>query len=209
MRKAGSSAKDILQHLREATGNLMPWKSMDLLDVHNILTAQQRNRRRGRTDAEQTAESLREFCEGDGNSAAVSVDDSSGLVHAVCFQTAGEKRLFKAFPEVLCVDTTHGNNPNYYKLFSFQVNDVFGKDQYVQQSIIESERKENLTFCLEKVGSRCERKTEAKKEIVAALQLMMKVESSSAYSAYHRDMLCSLGNNKNDPFYAYFELNWE
>ncbi|KAE9172057.1 hypothetical protein PF004_g27380 [Phytophthora fragariae] len=66
MKKAGASAKGILQHLREETG-----KSMDLRDVHNLLAA-----------------------------ATLSDDDSSGLVHAVCFQTASQKRLFKAFAEI-------------------------------------------------------------------------------------------------------------
>jgi hypothetical protein len=57
----------------------------------------------------------------------VSANDSTGLVDAVCFQTASQKRLFKAFPEVILVDTTHGTNRNYYKLFSILVDDVFGK----------------------------------------------------------------------------------
>ncbi|KAF1785305.1 hypothetical protein GQ600_23133 [Phytophthora cactorum] len=54
------------------------------------------------------------------------MDNSSVLVHAVCFQTACQKRLFKAFPEVALVDTTHGTNKNYYKLFSILIDDVFG-----------------------------------------------------------------------------------
>ncbi|KAG6950175.1 hypothetical protein JG688_00014282 [Phytophthora aleatoria] len=55
------------------------------------------------------------------------MDNSSVLVHAVCFQTACQKRLFKAFPEVALVDTIHGTNKNYYKLLSILVDDVFGK----------------------------------------------------------------------------------
>ncbi|KAE9234234.1 hypothetical protein PF005_g1987 [Phytophthora fragariae] len=37
------------------------------------------------------------------------------------------KRLFKAFPEVVLVDSTHNTNANRYKLFSFMVHDVLGK----------------------------------------------------------------------------------
>ncbi|POM79207.1 Hypothetical protein PHPALM_3174 [Phytophthora palmivora] len=80
--------------------------------------------------------------------AALSVNDSPGLVNAVCFQTAGQKRLFKAFPEVIMVATTHGTNQDYYKLFSILVDGVFGKGQYVQHSLVESEQQENLVFCL-------------------------------------------------------------
>ena len=53
--------------------------------------------------------------------------EETRLVLAVCFQTACQNRLFKSFPEVIIVDTTHGTNKNYYKLFSILVDDVFGK----------------------------------------------------------------------------------
>ncbi|KAE9066154.1 hypothetical protein PF010_g27915 [Phytophthora fragariae] len=221
MKKAGASAKGILQHLREETG-----KSMDLRDVHNLLAA-----------------------------ATLSDDDSSGLVHAVCFQTASQKRLFKAFAEVILVDTTHDTNKNKYKLFSIQVDDVFGKGQYVYHSLVESEMADNLSFCLKEfkelnaawvnirvvvtdkdfndkdvladafpdarqllcqfhvidylrkqVGSRCGRGPEDKKNIIAALQLVMKAESATAYSAYRQEMLRSLGNDKKDAFFEYFKI---
>ncbi|KAE9302999.1 hypothetical protein PR003_g22120 [Phytophthora rubi] len=102
----------------------------------------------GKTDEERTVELLREFCDADGVSAAVSVNDTSGLVDAICFQTASQKRLFRASPEVIMVDTTHGTNKNYYKLFSILLDNVFGKGQYVQHSLVESEAMDNLTFCL-------------------------------------------------------------
>jgi hypothetical protein len=38
---------------------------------------------------------------------------------------------------------------------------------------------------------------------------MMKAGSAKAYSTYRQDMLRSLGNDKNDPFFAYFTVNWE
>ncbi|KAE9330570.1 hypothetical protein PR003_g15283 [Phytophthora rubi] len=144
MDKAGSSAKGILQHLHEETG-----KSMELRDVHNLIASIKRECRGGKTDEERSVELLREFCQTNGNSAVISMNNSSGLVHAVCFQTARQKRLFKAFPEVIMVDTTHGTNKNYYKLFSILVDDVFGKGQYVQHSLVERETKENLSFCLQ------------------------------------------------------------
>lgn len=150
---------------------------MDLRDVHNLLASLKHEGGDGKTDESRAVELLREFCDSDGgNSAAISADDSSGLVHAVCFQTASQKRLFKAFPEVVLVDTTHGTNKNCYKLFSFLVNDVFGKvklfctkccitcpllyriipdalasyvqGQYVHHALVESETKDILLFCV-------------------------------------------------------------
>ncbi|KAE8968249.1 hypothetical protein PR001_g27853 [Phytophthora rubi] len=253
MDKAGSSAKGILQHLREETG-----KSMELRDVHNLIASIKRESRGGKTDDERSVELLREFCQTNGNSAAISMNNSSGLVHAVCFQTARQKRLFKAFPEVIMVDTTHGTNRNYCKLFSILVDDVFGKGQYVQRSLVERETKENLSFCLQEfkeanpawekirvivtdkdfsekdvlaeafpnarqilcqfhvidylrkqVGRRCSRGPNDKEEIIGALQLMMKAKSAQAYKMYRQDMLRSLGHNMKDPFYEYFDANWE
>ncbi|KAE8905006.1 hypothetical protein PF003_g10891 [Phytophthora fragariae] len=71
---------------------------------------------------------LDEFCrQNGGNSAEIVVDSDTDVARIVTFQTAKMKRLFKAFPEVVLVDSTHDTNANRYKLFSFVVHDVFGK----------------------------------------------------------------------------------
>ncbi|KAE9050557.1 hypothetical protein PR003_g2391 [Phytophthora rubi] len=49
------------------------------------------------------------------------------------------KRLFQAFPDVVLVDTTHGTNANQYELLNFLVTDFFGKDQYVQHTLVKAE----------------------------------------------------------------------
>ncbi|KAE9174812.1 hypothetical protein PF005_g25690 [Phytophthora fragariae] len=126
MREAGASAKGILKYLREKTAR--EWG--------------------GKTDESRAVEILREFYDSEGPSAAISADDSSGLVHAVCFQTASHKRLSKAFPQVVLIDTAHGTNKNCYKHFSFLVNDVFGKGQYVRHALVKSKTKDNLWFCV-------------------------------------------------------------
>ncbi|KAF4130715.1 MULE transposase domain-containing protein [Phytophthora infestans] len=59
------------------------------------------------------------------------------------------KRLFSAFPEILLVDTTHDTNAHAYKLFSFVVQDCFGKGQYIQHALVERETKDNLRLVLQ------------------------------------------------------------
>ncbi|GMF44252.1 unnamed protein product [Phytophthora fragariaefolia] len=95
------------------------------------------------SDVERTEPGLQEFMsEADGNTALIFVDTSRDVAVAVVFQTAGIKRLFSTFPEVVMVDTTHDTNANAYKLFSFVVHDCFGK--YVHHGFVERETKENL-----------------------------------------------------------------
>lgn len=80
------------------------------------------------TDAQRAFAVLDEFCgQNSSNSAEVVLDSDSNVARIVTFQTARMKRLFKAFPEVIMVDSTHNTNANRYKLFSFVVHDVFGK----------------------------------------------------------------------------------
>ncbi|POM65008.1 Hypothetical protein PHPALM_19375 [Phytophthora palmivora] len=99
----------------------------------------------GLTDAERAFAILDEFCsQNGGNAADILVDSKTNVARVVTFQTAKMKRLFKAFPEVVLVDSTHNTNANRYKLFSFMVHDVFGKGQYIHHALVESEHKVNL-----------------------------------------------------------------
>ncbi|KAE9272456.1 hypothetical protein PF001_g27933 [Phytophthora fragariae] len=66
-----------------------------------------------------------------------------------------------------------------------------------------------IDYLRKQVGSRCGRGPEDKKNIIAALQLVMKAESATAYSAYRQEMLRSLGNDKKDAFFEYFKVSWE
>ncbi|DAZ95022.1 TPA: hypothetical protein N0F65_003648, partial [Lagenidium giganteum] len=67
------------------------------------------------------------------------------VARTITFQTAGIRRLFALFPQVLLVDSTHATNSNRYTHFSFVVEDSFGKGQYVQHALIDLESKENMT----------------------------------------------------------------
>ncbi|KAE8966139.1 hypothetical protein PF011_g28046 [Phytophthora fragariae] len=145
LHKAGANAKGILQYLRERTG-----KKTILRDVHNMLQRMKTKENAGLTDAQRAISVQDEFCGQDGcNSAEVLVDSDTNVARVLTFQTAKMKRLFKAFPEVVMVDSTHNTNENRYKLFSFVVHDVFGKGQYVHHALRESEHKVNLRKVIE------------------------------------------------------------
>ncbi|KAL4114232.1 hypothetical protein PRIC2_014912 [Phytophthora ramorum] len=145
LRKAGASAKGILQYLRERTG-----KKTKLKDVHNMIQRQRIKDQAGLNDAQRALAVLDEFCrQNGGNSAEIMVDSETEVARVVTFQTAKMKRLFNAFPEVVLVDSTHDTNANRYKLFSFVVHDVFGKGQYVHHAFVESEHKVNLRRVIE------------------------------------------------------------
>lgn len=70
-------------------------------------------------------------------------------VLAILDKSARMKRLFRAFPEAVLVDAVHATNTNRYKRFSFAVQDVFGKGQYVFHSLVESEEKPNLRMAVD------------------------------------------------------------
>eukprot|EP00644_Phytophthora_capsici_P014652 jgi/Phyca11/124708/e_gw1.54.347.1 len=122
MKSAGADAKGILDYLRRNTG-----KKTQLRDVHNTLAKLNRERRASASDEQRTEALLREFCLISGNSACMFSNDGTRVIDVVCIQSARQKRLFRAFPEVILVDTTHCTNRNLYKLFSIMVTDVFGK----------------------------------------------------------------------------------
>lgn len=103
-------------------------KKTKLKDVHNMLQDLKKADKRNMSDVKRTESILEEFTsEHEGNTAQIFVDKARGVDVAVTLQSAGMKRLFAAFPEVLMVDSTHDTNCNGYKLFSFIVHDCFGK----------------------------------------------------------------------------------
>ncbi|KAH7472206.1 Zinc finger SWIM domain-containing protein 3 [Phytophthora ramorum] len=142
--KAGAKPRGILSYLRAKTG-----KRTALKDVHNMIQGVKHTFRGGRSDAERAIAVLDEFIESaSGNTAEFIVDSDNNIVWVVTFQSARQKRLFAAFPEVVLVDSTHGTNANRYKLFSFAVHDVFGRGQYVQHALVQTEEKANLALAV-------------------------------------------------------------
>ncbi|KAG6608912.1 uncharacterized protein IUM83_12769 [Phytophthora cinnamomi] len=121
--KAGASAKGMLQYLRDRTGRQ---EDQDLRRAQHGAGTQSHGE--GLTDAERALSVLDEFCtQNGGNAANVLVDNDTNVARVVTFQTGKMKRLFKDFPEVVLVDSTHNTNANRYKLSSFMVHGVFGK----------------------------------------------------------------------------------
>ncbi|ETM98223.1 hypothetical protein PPTG_19731 [Phytophthora nicotianae INRA-310] len=145
LRKVGATAKGILQYLRERTG-----KKTNLKDVHNMVQRHNASVQAGLTDAQRAFAVLEDFTrQRNGNAAQVLVDSETNIARIATFQTARMKRLFKASPEIVFVDSTHNTNANRYKLFSFMVHDVFGKGQYVHHALVDSEEKDNLRRVVE------------------------------------------------------------
>ncbi|KUF94313.1 Hydroxymethylglutaryl-CoA lyase [Phytophthora nicotianae] len=71
--------------------------------------------------------------------------NEADIATCITFQTAGMRKFFHLFPEVLLVDTTHKTNDLKYKLFGFMVHDSFGGGQFVQHALIDAETKENMS----------------------------------------------------------------
>lgn len=145
MRSSGSNVSGILAYLRKRTN-----KQTTPRDVHNLIQSLKHSGQNNHSDVDRAKDILREFCaEEEGNCAEFAVDPTTKIAQVVCFQSARMKRIFRAFPQVVMVDTTHGTNRNRYKLFSFVVHDVFGKGQYVQHALVVSETKDNLRCAVE------------------------------------------------------------
>ncbi|OWZ22540.1 LOW QUALITY PROTEIN: hypothetical protein PHMEG_0002731 [Phytophthora megakarya] len=124
-------------------------KRTTLRDIHNTIQESKQKFCGGSVDAERALAVLHEFIEATpGNTAEFIVDSENNIVRVVTFQSARQKRLFTAFPEVVLVDATHDTNVNGYKLFRFAVHDVFGLGQYVQHALVHTEEKANLALAV-------------------------------------------------------------
>ncbi|ETM33118.1 hypothetical protein L914_19606, partial [Phytophthora nicotianae] len=107
-----------------------------------------RERRASTSDEQRTEALIREFCLISGNSACMFTNDGTSVIDVVCIQSARQKRLFRAFPEVILVDTTHCTNRNLYKWLL-----IFGKlmlltGTIVHHSILERETETNLLLSI-------------------------------------------------------------
>ncbi|KAG3233188.1 hypothetical protein PI124_g21734 [Phytophthora idaei] len=66
------------------------------------------------------------------------------LTSCITFQISHMRRMASLFPEVICVDATHGTNINRYRLFRFMMTDKFGSGTFAQHSLIDGETRANM-----------------------------------------------------------------
>eukprot|EP00644_Phytophthora_capsici_P015593 jgi/Phyca11/121508/e_gw1.44.403.1 len=112
MHKAGGHAKGILSYLREQSGGYQR-KLVALRNVHNMIQKFKAEQRAGFTDAERALAILDEFApEADGNAAEITVVAESKSTRVVTFKSTRMRRLFRAYPKVILVDTTYNTNAN-------------------------------------------------------------------------------------------------
>ncbi|KAJ0393793.1 hypothetical protein ATCC90586_009844 [Pythium insidiosum] len=67
---------------------------------------------------------------------------------SVIIQTKFMAEMFRQFPEVVMVDSTHNTNNAKYKLFSIMVCDARGRGQFVQHAIVLTEKKATLALVI-------------------------------------------------------------
>ena len=74
--------------------------------------------------------------------------DSYNQALGIVFQTAGMRKMFQQFPQIILVDATYCTNSSSYKLFSFMVTDAFGRGQFVQHAFVASESRDVMVKVL-------------------------------------------------------------
>ncbi|ETK75645.1 hypothetical protein L915_17781, partial [Phytophthora nicotianae] len=100
-------------------------KSVTLRDVHNLVQRLKARRLGIATVEDRLQAVLRKFCPFRDNTPSIVVTETE-TTQTTTLQTRQTHRFFKAFPEVLMLDSTHGTNVSKYKLFIFMIEDVFG-----------------------------------------------------------------------------------
>ncbi|ETI35404.1 hypothetical protein F443_18254 [Phytophthora nicotianae P1569] len=109
-------------------------KNVTLREVHNLVQRLKARRLGIATVEDRLQAVLRKFCAFRDNTASIVVTETE-TTQTTTLQTRQTHRFFKAFPEVLMLDSTHGTNVSKYKLFIFMIED----GQYVQHALVENE----------------------------------------------------------------------
>ncbi|POM72994.1 LOW QUALITY PROTEIN: Hypothetical protein PHPALM_10208 [Phytophthora palmivora] len=213
-------------------------KKTFLRDVHNMVQRHKQQEQAGFMDVQRAFAVLEEFCrQNDANSAEVVLDTETNIARIATFQTARMKRLFEAFPEVVMVDATHNTNVNRYKLFSFVVHDVFGKDnlrhvvennpEWRKVQVVMSDKavhekdvlhemlpQARQLLCQWHVITWLKKQTArlakpVKKEVKTVMPLLVYAESPQEYEDAKGAMLQKLGGDASHKLYKTFMENWD
>ncbi|ETP32472.1 hypothetical protein F442_18826 [Phytophthora nicotianae P10297] len=197
----------------------------DLRDVHNLLAFMKRTEREGKTDKECTKRLFKtsldvaslevvlvDTTHGTNktyhNLFSILVDDDFGKGQNVQ-HSLGESKTKENL--VFYLEELKDKNPATEDIRGV----VTGKDFKDRDMLIDALPQAREMLCQfhvidylrSQVGSRCQRGSEAKKDICAVPQLVMKAESAKINKAFSEDKFRSLGSNKKGPFFLYFEAN--
>nr|CCA24104.1 hypothetical protein PITG_23301 [Albugo laibachii Nc14] len=147
LRQNGAKKKSIQRYIVEHS-SLSP----TLKDIANLIVKLKKREKGSKAPVELLHERMRELCEKEpGNVGRVFTDvvDSKAVATCITLPTKHMHEMLVKFPEVLLIDATHGTKASRYKVFSFMAHDVFGKGQYVQHAILQSERSETIQNAIE------------------------------------------------------------
>ncbi|POM62460.1 hypothetical protein PHPALM_28392 [Phytophthora palmivora] len=127
------------------------------------------------------------------------------------------KRLFKAFPEVVLIDSTHDTNTNRYKLFRFVVHDVFcerkvveifkeNNPDWIKIRVAMTDKAHVITW-LKKQATRLA--PVVKKEAKSLMRLLVYAKRKEEYEDGKGVLLDLLGGDKAHELYKFFLSNWD
>ncbi|KAK1944334.1 hypothetical protein P3T76_004246 [Phytophthora citrophthora] len=140
---AGTAFRQIFKYVTNSSGKPVTFK-----DVRNLIQSIQSELREESVEI-RAQNLLDEFVADEPGNVARICENGASLATCVVFQTAGMRKLFSLFPEVVLVDSTHKTNDLRYKLFSFMVTDAFGKGQFVQHFFVDQETDANMSLAVE------------------------------------------------------------
>ena len=109
-------------------------------DVHNLIHRIRKASKDGPDLNTRVKALLDEFVQTRGNVARVYTDETD-VASCITLQTEQMRKFATVYPEILVIDSTHGTNSSRYKLFSFMVQDGYGKGQFVQHNLLNGETK--------------------------------------------------------------------
>ncbi|ETP24101.1 hypothetical protein F441_02851 [Phytophthora nicotianae CJ01A1] len=107
MWQGGAKRTKTLRYLKEISR-----KPLMLKDVSNMIAKMRRNSYTSPDDNVCVMEVLQDFSESLGNLANVFRDADTKLTSCIIFQTNLMRPMTRLFPEVMCVDATHGTSIN-------------------------------------------------------------------------------------------------
>ncbi|KAL4087549.1 hypothetical protein PRIC1_013439 [Phytophthora ramorum] len=194
LRKAGASAKGILQYLRERTG-----KKTKLKDVHNMIQRQRIKDQAGLNDAQRALAVLDEFCrQNGGNSAEIM---GQYVHHALVEHKVNLRRVIEIFKK---------NNPGWDKARVFMTDKAMHEKPVLKEEIPQALQllcQWHVVAWLKKQAARLA--SSVKKQVKAMMGLLVYARSKMEYNEARSTMKELLGGDEGHPLYQTFLDNWD